>query len=132
MHQQITIAGHLGRDPEYRYTPAGTAVANMNVATSRSWTGQDGKRQERTLWFRVAAWGKLADVCNQYLTKGSKVLVVGEMEEPNIWTDRDGNARANLQIRASTVRFLSSKSEQKQTESEESYGMDDDDGHVPF
>ena len=81
---------NLGRDPEMRYTPSGVAVTNFSVATSRSWTGQDGQRQEKTVWFRVAAWRGLAETCNQYLTKGQRVLVVGEVEEPNTWTDQRG------------------------------------------
>jgi single-strand DNA-binding protein len=111
MYQQITLIGNLGRDPEMRYTPSGKAVTNFSVATSQSWTGQDGQRQEKTVWFRVAAWDRLAETCNQYLTKGQKVLVVGEVEEPNIWTDREGNARASLEVRARTVRFLNSRAE---------------------
>ena len=105
MYQQITLIGNLGRDPEMRYTPSGTAVTNFSIATSRSWTGQDGQRQEKTVWFRVNAWDRLAETCNQYLTKGQKVLVVGEVEEPNIWTDREGNARASLDVRARTVQL---------------------------
>ena len=102
---------NLGRDPEMRYTPSGVAVTNLNVATSRSWTGQDGQRQEKTVWFRVAAWDRLAETCNQYLTKGQRVLVVGEMEEPNTWTDQEGNPRASLEVRARTVRFLNTRAE---------------------
>ncbi len=111
MYQQITLIGNLGRDPEMRYTPSGTAVTNFSVATSRSWTGQDGQRQDRTVWFRVAAWERLAETCNQYLTKGQRVLVVGEMEEPSTWTDREGNTRASLEVRARTVRFLNTRAE---------------------
>ncbi len=81
------------------------------MATSQSWTGQDGQRQEKTVWFRVNAWARLAETCNQYLTKGQKVLVVGEVEEPNVWTDREGNARASLDVRARTVRFLNTRAE---------------------
>ncbi|MCY4092527.1 MAG: single-stranded DNA-binding protein, partial [Caldilineaceae bacterium] len=102
---------NLGRDPEMRYTPGGTPVTNFSVATSRSWTGQDGQRQDRTVWFRVAAWERLAETCNQYLTKGQRVLVVGEMEEPTTWTDREGNTRASLEVRARTVRFLNTRAE---------------------
>ena len=111
MYQQITLIGNLGRDPEMRYTPSGTAVTNFSVATSRSWTGQDGQRQDKTVWFRVAAWDRLAETCNQYLTKGQKVLVVGEVEEPDVWTDREGNSRASLDVRARTVRFLNTRAE---------------------
>ena len=113
MYQQITLVGNLGRDPEMRYTPSGKAVTNFSIATSRSWTGQDGQRQEKTVWFRVNAWDRLAETCNQYLTKGQKVLVVGEVEEPNIWTDREGNARASLDVRARNVQFLNTRAEKE-------------------
>ncbi len=111
MYQQITLVGNLGRDPEMRYTPSGVAVTNFSVATSRSWTGQDGQRQENTVWFRVAAWRRLAETCNQYLTKGQRVLVVGEVEEPSTWTDQEGNSRASLEVTARTVRFLNTRAE---------------------
>ena len=111
MYQQITLIGNLGRDPEMRYTPSGTAVTNFSVATSRSWTGQDGQRQDKTTWFRVAAWDRLAETCNQYLTKGQKVLVVGEVEEPSTWTDREGKTRASLEVRARNVQFLNTRAE---------------------
>ena len=111
MYQQITLIGNLGGDPEMRYTPSGTAVTNFSVATRQSWTGQDGQRQEKTVWFRVAAWARQAETCNQYLTKGQRVLVVGEVEEASVWTDREGNARASLEVRARTVRFLNTRAE---------------------
>lgn len=111
MYQQITLVGNLGRDPEMRYTPSGVAVTNFSVATSRSWTGKDGQRQEKTVWFRVAAWRGLAETCNQYLTKGQRVLVVGEVEEPSTWTDQEGNTRASLEVTARTVRFLNTRAE---------------------
>lgn len=113
MFQSVTLVGNLGRDPDYRYTPSGVAVCNFNVATSRSWTGKDGQRQERTLWIRVTAWQNLADLCNKYLSKGKKVLVVGELEEPQTWTDQGGNVRANLCVRADKVRFLSPRQEEE-------------------
>ena len=74
MYQQITLIGNLGRDPEMRYTPSGQPVTNFSVAVTRAWVGQDGQRQEKTVWFRVTAWRKLAEQASQYLTKGSKVL----------------------------------------------------------
>jgi single-strand DNA-binding protein len=92
MYQQLTLIGNLGRDPEMRYTPTGVPVTNFSIAVSRSWVGQDGRRQEKTLWFRVTAWRKLAETASQYLTKGSKVLVVGELEAPTTYTDRDGQS----------------------------------------
>lgn len=111
MYQQITLVGNLGRDPEMRYTASGVPVTSFPVATSRGWTGADGQRNEKTVWFRVSAWQRQAETCNQYLTKGRRVLVVGEVEEPYVYTDQEGNSRASLQVRAQTVRFLTSREE---------------------
>jgi single-strand DNA-binding protein len=111
MYQQITLIGNLGADPEMRYTPNGLPVTSFRMAVSRNWTGQDGQRQEKTVWFRVTAWRKLAETASQYLTKGSKVLVVGEMEDPNAYIDKDGKPRASLEVTASTIRFLSTRGE---------------------
>lgn len=104
--QQITIVGHLGNDPEMRYTPTGVPVTSFSVAVSRNWTDQSGQRQEKTTWFRVSAWRKLAETVSQYATKGRLVLVAGEMEETRIWTDKEGSARASLEVTAQNVRFL--------------------------
>ena len=111
MYQQITLIGNLGRDPEMRYTPTGVPVTSFTMAVSRNWVGQDGPRQEKTTWFRVTAWRKLAETASQYLTKGSKVLVVGEVEDPNAYIDREGQARASLEVTAQTIRFLSTRGE---------------------
>lgn len=111
MYQQITLVGNLGQDPEMRYTPNGDPVTSFSVAASRAWTGQDGQRQEKTVWFRVSAWRRLAESCNQYLAKGRRVLVVGELEEPYVWTDESGSARATLQLTARNVRFLTPRAE---------------------
>ena len=107
MYQQITLIGNLGADPEMRLTQDGTPVTSFRVATNRRWRTQDGTTQEKTVWFRVSAWRRLAEACNQYLTKGQRVLVVGEIEEPSTWTDQEGNARASLEIQARNVQFLS-------------------------
>lgn len=106
MFQQITIVGNLGQDPEMRYTPSGVPVTTFSVATNRRWTGQDGQTQEKTVWFRVTAWRRDAELASQYLSKGRQVLVIGEMEEARPWTDRDGNTRASLEVTARTIRFI--------------------------
>ena len=111
MYQQITLIGNLGGDPEMRYTPSGVPVTSFSMAVTRNWTGQDGQRQEKTIWFRITAWRKLAETASQYLTKGSKVLVVGTLEEPRAYTDREGNLRAALEVTADTIRFLSTRGE---------------------
>jgi len=106
MYQQITLIGNLGNDPEMRYTPSGVPVASFSLAVNRSWTGQDGQRQDKTTWFRISVWNKQAEIVSQYLSKGRQVLVVGEVEEARPYTDRDGNMRASLEVRAQSVRFL--------------------------
>lgn len=116
MYQRLVLVGNLGRDPEMRYTPNGTAVTSLSVATSRKYTTADGQQKEETVWFRVSVWGKQAEPCNQYLSKGRKVLVEGtlvpdENGGPRIWTDKEGKARASFEVRANTVRFLDSKRE---------------------
>ena len=111
MYQQITLIGNLGADPELRYTQNGTPVTSLSVATNRRWRAQDGTTQEETVWFRVSAWERQAEACNQYLTKGQRVLVVGEMREPSTWTDQEGNARASLEVRARNVEFLTPRGE---------------------
>ena len=109
MFQQTHIIGHLGADPEMRYTTSGVAVASFSVATKKSWTGADGQRQEKTVWFRCSSWNKQAEIITQYLHKGSKVHVIGELEEPRVFTDRSGEARSSLEMRTITVTFLDSK-----------------------
>lgn len=117
MYHTIIIVGNLGRDPEMRYTPGGQAVTNFNVATNRQYTASDGTQVKETIWFRVSAWGKTAEITNQYLRKGSKVLVEGRLTPdmatggPRIWTRQDGTPGASFEVSASTVRFLSTRGE---------------------
>lgn len=117
MYQKIIIIGNLGRDPEMRYTPSGQAVTNFSVATNRQYTGSDGQRVDETIWFRVSAWGRQAETCNQYLKQGSKVLVEGRLTAdaasggPRIWTRQDGTPAASYEISAGTVQFLSTRQE---------------------
>jgi single-strand DNA-binding protein len=117
MYQRIIIAGNLGRDPEMRYTQDGTPVTNFSVATNRRWTNADGSQGEETIWFRVSAWRRLAETCNEYLQKGRPVLVEGRLRPdpatggPRIWTGNDGIARASYEITAVNVRFLGGRGE---------------------
>ena len=116
MYQKLVIVGNLGRDPEMRYMSDGTAVTNFSVATSRQWTNRStGEKQEETTWFRVSVWGKQAETANQYLNKGSKVLVEGRLRpdengSPRTYTGSDGIVRASFEVHAETVRFMSSQS----------------------
>ena len=111
MFQQIILVGNLGRDPEMRYTPSGVPVTDFSVAVSRRWTGQDGQQQEKTVWFRVTAWRRQAELASQFLSKGRQVMVIGEVEEPDVWQDRDGNNRASLQVTARSIQFLGSRAD---------------------
>lgn len=102
---KITIIGHLGRDPEMRYTPQGAAVTDFSVATSRRYTDNSGERREETDWFRVSAWRQLAELCNQYLQKGSLVYVEGRLHV-RTYEANDGSTRFSSEVTASDVRFL--------------------------
>ncbi|MDY6845579.1 MAG: single-stranded DNA-binding protein [Chloroflexota bacterium] len=112
MFQQITIVGYLGRDPEMRFTPSGQAVTNFSVATSRSYTTNDGQKVDETTWFRVSVWGAQAEACNQYLKKGRPVLVVGRLRPdpqsggPRTYTRNDGTTGASFDLHALNVKFL--------------------------
>ncbi len=107
MYQKVVIVGHLGSDPEMRYTPSGVPVTSFSVAINRRWTDNNGEPHEKTTWFRVTAWRTLAEQCNQYLSKGRLVLVEGEVEA-SAWKDNEGQPRATLELTARSVRFLGS------------------------
>ncbi len=111
MFQQLMLVGNLGNDPEMRYTPSGDPVTSFSLAVNRVWNDRNGQRQEKTIWFRVTAWRRLAETVSQYATKGARVLVIGEIEEPRIYTDRNGEQRVSLDVTAQNVRFMSPRSE---------------------
>ena len=105
MFEQTIIIGNLGNDPDLRYTIAGVPVCTMSVAVNRKWTNADGTPGEETKWFRATAWRKLAETCNQYLSKGRQVMVIGRVAA-SAFTGQDGSPRASLELTADTVRFL--------------------------
>ena len=117
MYQQIIIVGNLGKDPEMRYTPSGTPVTSLSVATNRKYTGSDGQVVKETTWFRVSVFGKMAETCAQYLKKGSGVLVEGRLTPdknsggPRTYQRQDGTLGATYEVAANTVRFLSGRGE---------------------
>ncbi len=114
-YHSITLVGNVGRDPEMRYIGNGTPVTSFSVATNRQYTASNGETVKETVWFRVTTWGKQAEICNQYLKKGSKVLVEGRMTPdketggPRVWNAPDGSPRASFEVTANTVRFLSTR-----------------------
>lgn len=109
-YNKITIIGNLGRDPEMRYLPSGDPVTSFSVATSERFRTRDGQQQERTTWFRVSAFGKLAETCNQFLHKGSYVYVEGTLSQQE-YTDREGVQRQSLEVRAREMRMLDKRSD---------------------
>jgi single-strand DNA-binding protein len=117
MFHTIILVGNLGKDPEMKYTPSGQPVTNFSVASNRSYNDASGQLVKETIWFRVTAWAKLAETCNQHLVSGSKVLVEGRLTpdpdtgSPRIWARQDGSFGTSYEVTASTVRFLSAKGE---------------------
>lgn len=117
MFHTIIIVGNLGKDPDMRYTPSGQAVTTMSVATSRKYKNNNGEDVKETIWFRVKAWGKQGETCNQYLKKGSKVLVEGRLQadpatgNPRIYTRQDGSSGTSFEVNATNIQFLSPKSD---------------------
>lgn len=131
---KVIVLGRLGQDPELKYTPSGAAVCNFTLATSESWQGKDGQKQERTEWHRVVVWGKLAELCNQYLAKGRQAFVEGSLQTRS-WDDKDGNKRYTTEINAKVVQFIggsggsgsqgSSDSSSSDDSGSEDFGADD-------
>lgn len=105
---KVMVIGNLGQTPELKYTPAGQAVTNFSVAVNENWTDKQGQKQERTEWIRVVVWGKVAENCAKFLTKGRPVFVEGKMQT-RIWDDKDGKKQYTTEVQALNVQFLGSK-----------------------
>ncbi len=102
---KVMIIGNIGTEPEMRFTASGTPVTSFRIATSRTYTAPDGERRQETEWFNVVAWNKLAETCNQFLTKGSRAYVEGRLQIRS-WEGQDGMRRFRPEIVANTVLFL--------------------------
>lgn len=107
---KVLIIGRLGRDPEMRYTPSGRPVTTFTVATSRSWNTSEGGRRTETEWFNVVAWSNLAEICKQYLIKGSLVYIEGRLQTRH-WEDPEGNKHSSIEIVANEMIILSDRKE---------------------
>ncbi len=134
MINKAILIGNLGADPEVRYAQNGTAVANFTVATTETWS-KDGNKEERTEWHRVVAFGRLGEICGEYLAKGSKVYIEGRLQTRK-WDDRDGNTRYTTEIIAREMKMLSPRGASDSTSKRsdeppfpEPPGLEDD---VPF
>ena len=134
---KVMIIGHLGRDPEMRYTPSGRPVTTFTVATSRSWNTVDGERHQETEWFNVVAWGNLAEICKQYLTKGQQVYVEGRLQTRH-WEDKEGVKHSSVEIVSSEMMMLGDRRDSGNAEkntaevSDESEPTSTDEDEFPF
>ncbi|QSQ10902.1 single-stranded DNA-binding protein [Myxococcus landrumensis] len=102
---KVILIGNLGADPEVRFTPGGQAVANFRIATSESWNDKNGQKQERTEWHRIVVWGKLAELCGEYLKKGRQCYVEGRLQTRE-WTDKENRKNYTTEVVANAVTFL--------------------------
>jgi single-strand DNA-binding protein len=102
---KVQIIGHLGKEPEMRYTPSGKPVTTFTVAVSRSWNTGDGERHSETEWFNIVAWGNLAEICKQYLTKGQQVYIEGRLQTRK-WDDKEGAKHTSVEIVANEMMML--------------------------
>jgi len=131
----IIIVGNLGKDPEMKYTPNGSAVTSLNVASNRTFTDANGQKVKETIWFRVSVWGKQAESVNTYLQKGSSVLIEGELRpdretgNPRVYQRSDGTSSASYDVNARTVRFLSTRTGSQES-MEDNVEMGDEE--IPF
>jgi len=105
MLNKVMLIGNLGADPETRFTQDGTCVCNLRIATTEKFKNRNGEPQERTEWHRVVMWGRLGEIANQYLSKGSRVYIEGKIETRK-WQDRDGNDKYTTEIRANEMKML--------------------------
>ena len=131
---KVILIGRLGADPEIRYTSNGAAVANFSLATSTNWTNKSGEREERTDWHRIVAFGRLGEICGEYLNKGKQVYVEGRLQTRS-WEDKDGNKRKTTEVVALQLQMLGAPSGERSTgeetvsTQEEEFIQEDD---IPF
>jgi single-strand DNA-binding protein len=128
---KVMLIGHLGRDPEMRYTPSGRPVTTFTVATSRTWNTSDGERHTETEWFNIVAWGNLAEICKQYLTKGQQVYVEGRLQTRR-WEDTEGGKHTSIEVVANEMMMLGERRDNSQNQSSEAVEADLIDDEFPF
>jgi single-strand DNA-binding protein len=111
---KVLLIGRLGADPEIRYTNSGAPVANFRIATSETWTSKEGKKEEKTEWHKIVAWGKLGELCGEYLSKGRRVFIEGKIQTRS-WDDKNGEKKYMTEIIAQTVQFLDGPSKKAES-----------------
>lgn len=112
---KVQIIGHLGKEPEMRYTPSGKPVTTFSVAVSRSWNSADGERHSETEWFNVVAWGNLAEICKTYLTKGQQVYIEGRLQTRR-WDDKEGVKHTSVEVVADEMMMLGDRKDNNNTQ----------------
>ena len=135
MFQQLILIGNLGSDPEMRYTASGIPVTNFRLAVNRRWTNTEGQSQEKTTWFHVSLWRRQAEIASQYLAKGHRVMVIGEVDSARPWTDRDGNLRAAIEVTGNELKLLENRASNGHSEPEghtDNATAADDKAALPF
>ena len=132
MVNKALLIGRLGKDPEVRYTPDGMMVTNFNLATDEQWKDKSGQRVQRTEWHRIVTFGKLAEICGNYLSKGKLVFVEGRIQT-RAWEDKDGNKRYTTEIVAANMQMLDSKGQGKSQEAagDDRFPSDPGTGAIP-
>jgi len=120
---KVMLIGHLGRDPEIRFMPSGKAVANFSMATTESWSDKDGNKEERTEWHRIVVFGKLAEICNQYLSKGRQVYIEGRLQTRE-WEDKEGNKRTTTEVVVSDMIMLGGRTDSEGNTRKKAAGKD--------
>ncbi|MBI5893469.1 MAG: single-stranded DNA-binding protein [Deltaproteobacteria bacterium] len=133
---KVMLIGNLGADPEVKYTPSGTAVTNFRIATSEKWKDKEGKVQDRVEWHRIVTFGKLAEICGEYLVKGKQVYIEGRIQTRS-WDDKDGNKKYMTEVVANTMQMLGSADNKQKGQAVEEAGFSQEsapavDEDVPF
>jgi single-strand DNA-binding protein len=128
---KVMLIGHLGRDPEMRYTPSGRPVTTFTIATSRTWNTSDGERHTETEWFNIVAWGNLAEICKQYLTKGQQVYIEGRLQTRR-WEDTEGGKHTSIEVVANEMMMLGERRDNTQNQAGEAVEAEQVDDEFPF
>lgn len=120
---KVILIGHMGCDPEMRYTPSGRPVTSFSLATSRSWTSSEGERRQETEWFNIVAWGNLAEICKQYLTKGQQIYIEGRLQTRS-WQDETGKKHFRTEVVANEMIILGDRRGRERTETSHTQNYD--------
>jgi len=132
MVNKVILIGRLGKDPDVRYTPDGTMVTNFNLATDEQWKDKNGEKVQKTEWHRIVTWGKLAEICGNYLVKGKLVFIEGRIQTRS-WEDKEGVKRFTTEIVASNMQMLDSKGQSKTEDaSVDNASTNNNDGAAPL